>query len=183
MRRKTDKDILKENSWLIIVSALFIIFGIFVAILPHIAPTVSYDSLQTKEVTIKVFEHFYGGAHGASYDYILTTDGEEYNISGDYQREQLKELLTEGRTVTIKWYKNKPFWTLLAEEIYVDGERVATYDNDLPVDWKSPLLFGSFLIALGVSGFFLLRFFLKTNRTKQEKRDKKIMRKYGNVTK
>lgn len=183
MRRKTDKDILKENNWLIIASALFIIFGIFVAILPHITPIVSYDSLQTKEVTIKVFKHFYGGARGASYDYIRTTDGEKYNISGDYQREQLKELLTEGRTVTIKWYKNNPFWTLLAEEIYVDGERVVTYDNDLPVDWKSPLLFGSFCIVLGVGGFFLLRFFLKTNRTKQKKRDEKIMRKYGNVTK
>ncbi|MCI6957398.1 MAG: hypothetical protein SPI15_04790 [Candidatus Faecousia sp.] len=168
---------------MIISSAFLIIFGILVAILPHIAPTVSYDSLQTKEVTITVFKHFYGGAHGASYDYIRTTDGEEYNISGDYQREQLIELLTQGRTVTIKWYKNNPFWTLLAEEIYVDGERVVTYNNDLPVDWKSPLLFGSFLIALGVGGFFLLRFFLKTNRTKQKKRDEKIKRKYGNVTK
>ena len=183
MRRKTDKDILKENNWLIIVSAFFIIFGIFVAILPHITPTVSYDSLQTKEVTIKVFKHFNSGARVASYDYIRTTDDEEYNISGDYKREQLKELLTEGRTVTIKWYKNNPFWTLLAEEIYVDGERVVTYDNDLPVDWKSPLLVGSFFITLGVGGFFLLRFFLKTDRTKQKKRDEKIMRKYGNVTK
>ena len=183
MRRKTDKDILKENNWLIIGSALFIIFGVFVAILPHITHTVRYDSLQTKEVTIKVFKHFYGGARVASYDYIRTTDDEKYNISGDYQQEQLKELLTEGRTVTIKWYKNNPFWTLLAEEIYVDGERVVTYDNDLPVDWKPPLLFGSFFIALGIGCFFLLRFFLKTNRTKQKKRDEKIMRKYENVTK
>ncbi|MGM9603034.1 MAG: hypothetical protein ACI3W5_15795 [Faecousia sp.] len=160
VRRKTDKDILKENNWLIIGSALLIIFGIFVAILPHITPTVSYDSLQTKEVTIKVFKHFYG-AHGASYDYIRTTDDEKYNISGDYQREQLKELLTEGRTVTIKWYKNNPFWTLLAEEMYVDGERVVTFDNDSPVDWKSPLLFGSVFIALGIGGFYLLRYFFK----------------------
>ena len=90
-------------------------------------------------------------------------------------------MLTEGKTVTIKWHKNKPFWTLHAEEMYVDGKRVVTYDNDKPVDWKSPLIFGSCFIALGIGGFFLLRLFVKTNRKKQKKRDEKIQRKYGNI--
>ena len=98
---KSDMDIIKENYWLIILSALLILFGVFCAILPHIAPHVSYDSLQTKEVTVTVFKHFYGGPKGASYDYIRTTDGEKYNISGDYQRGQLQELLTEQ--VQLKW--------------------------------------------------------------------------------
>ena len=181
MRRKTDKDIIKENYWLIILSALLVLFGVFCTILPLIAPHVSYDSLQTKEVTVTVFKHFYGGPKGASYDYIRTTDGEKYNLSGDYQRGQLQELLTEGKTVTIKWYKNEPFWTLLVEEMYVDGERVVTYDNDNPVDWKSPLIFGSCFVVLGIGGFFLLRLFVKTNRKKQKKRDEKIQRKYGNI--
>ena len=181
MRRKTDKDIIKENYWLIILSALLILFGVFCAILPHIAPHVSYDSLQTKEVTVTVFKHFYGGPKGASYDYIRTTDGEKYNLSGDYQRGQLQELLTEGKTVTIKWYKNEPFWTPLVEEMYVDGDRVVTNDNDKPVDWKSTLIFGSCFIALGIGGFFLLRLYVKTNRKKQKKRDEKIQRKYGNI--
>ena len=181
MRRKTDKDILKENNGLIIGSMLLILLGIFIAILPHIEPSAKYDSLLTKEVTISLFEHHIGGAYRASHDYILTTEGEKYNLSGDYQREQLTELLTEGKTVTIKWYKNKPFWTLLAEEIYVDGERVVTYNNDLPVEWKLPLIFGACLIALGVSGFLLVKLFLKWNRTKQQKRDDRIRRKYGKV--
>ena len=109
-------------------------------------PHVSYEFLQTKEVTVTAFKRFYGGPKGASYDYIRTTDGEKYNLSGDYQRGQLQELLTEGKTVTIKWYKNEPFWRLLVEEMYVDGERVVTYDNDKPVDWKSTLIFGSCFI-------------------------------------
>ena len=183
MRRKTDKDIIKENYWLIILSALLILFGVLCAIFPHIAPHVGYDSLQTKEVTITEFKHHYGGYRGASYDYIRTADGEKYNLSGEYQREHLKELLTKGKTVTIKWYKNEPFWTLLVEEMYVDGERVVTYDNDNPVDWKSPLIFGSCFIALGIGGFFLLRLFVNTNRKKQKKRDEKIQRKYGNIEK
>ena len=164
MRRKTDKYILKEHSWLIVGSVLLILFGVFCAILPHIVPRADYDSLQTKEVTVAVFKHFYGGFRGASYDYIRTADGEEYNLSGDYRREQLEALLTEGKTVTIKWHKNKPFKTLLVEELYVDGERVVTYNNDEPVDWKSPLIFGSIFAALGAGGFLLLGAFVKTNR-------------------
>ena len=65
MRRKTDKDIIKENNWLIIGSILLILLGIFVAILPHVVPRVGYDSLQTKEVTIYEFKRHYG-ARGAS---------------------------------------------------------------------------------------------------------------------
>lgn len=183
MRRKTDQDIIKENSWLMIDSICLILFGIFCAMLPHIAPRVDYDALQSKDVTIAEFKHFYGGAIGASYDYIRTTDGQKYNLSGNYSREQLKEILTEGRAVTIKWYKNEPFWTLLVEEIYVDGERVVTYDNDKPVDWKSPLIFGSCFIALGIGGFFVLRLFVTMNRKKQKNRDEKIQRKYGNISK
>ena len=183
MRRKTDKDIIKEYSWLIIGSIFLILFGIICSMLPHIAPHVGYDALQSKDVTIAEFKHFYGGPKGASYDYIRTTDGQKYNLSGDYRREQLKELLTEGSAVTIKWYKNEPFWTLLVEEIYVNGERVVTYDNDKPVDWKSPLIFGSCFIALGIGGFFVLRLFVKMNRTNQKKRDEKIQRKYGNISK
>ena len=181
MRRKTDKDIIKENYWLIILSTLLILLGVFFAMLPHIALDVGYDALQVKDVTITEFKHHHGGYRGSSYDYIRTTDGEKYNLSGDYQRGQLQELLTEGKTVTIKWYKNKPFWTLLVEEMYVDGERVVTYDNDKPVDWKPPLIFGSCFIALGIGGFFLLRLFVKTNRKMQKKRDERIQRKYGNI--
>ena len=91
--------------------------------------------------------------------------------------------IAEYNATAIKWYKNEPFGTLLVEEMYVDGEQVVTYDNDKPVDWKSPLIFGTCFIALGIGGFFLLRLFVKTNRKKQKKRDKKIQRKYGNIVK
>lgn len=181
MRRKTDKDIIKENDLLIILSTLLILLGVFSSILPHIALDVGYDAFQVKDVTITEFKHHRGGFREASYDYIRTMDGEKYNLSGDYQRGQLQELLTEGKTATIKWYKNEPFWTLLVEEMYVDGERVVTYDNDKPVDWKPPLIFGSCFIALGIGGFFLLRLFVKTNRKTQKKRDERIQRKYGNI--
>ena len=75
------------------------------------------------------------------------------------------------------------------EEMYRENDDVVfmminvTYDDDKPADWKSPLIFGSCFIALGIGGFFLLRLFVKTNRKKQKKRDEKIQRKYGKIVK
>ena len=182
MRRKTDKDILKENWWLLAGSVIYIFLGIFVVILPYISRPADYAALQTKEIIVDAFRH-HSGTYGGSYDYILTMDGEMYNVSGDYQRAQLTQLLTEGRSVTIKWYKNKPFWTLLAEEIYVDGQRIVTYNNDEPVNKTIPVIIGICAIAIGLGIFGFLNFMLKHNRTKQKKRDDKIKRKYDKKTK
>lgn len=175
MRRKTDRDVLKENDWLIIGSVLLILCGIFFAVLPHILPRADYDSLQTKEVTVTAFGQ-HRGYRTARYDFIRTADGEKYNISGDYKRDELKKILTEGRKVTIKWYRNEPFWTLLAEEIYVDGERVVAYDND-DVDWEFALIFGCCFIVPGIAGFFLLWLCVKKNRKIQKERYERLMRK------
>ena len=182
MRRKTDKDILRENPWLLAGSVIYILLGIFVVMLPYISRPADYAALQTKEITVDAFRH-HSGTYGGSYDYILTTDGEMYNVSGDYQRSQLAQLLTEGRTVTIKWYKNRPFWTLLAEEIYVDGQKIVTYNNDEPVNKSIPVIIGICAIAMGLGIFLFLNFILKHNRVKQKKRNDKIKRKYGKGTK
>lgn len=180
MRKKTDMDILREHKFLIVGSILLILFGIFLATVPHIHSG-NYDSLETKEVTITEFKH--NSVRGSSYDYICTTDGKKYNISGNYKREQLQELLTEGQTITIKWFKNTPFCTLLAEEIYVDGKRIVTYDNDLPSTWKNPLVVGVCTIAIGISGLFLIIFLLKSNNYKQRNRNERIRKKYGDLKK
>ena len=179
MRRMTDTDVIKQYALIFIASIGFIVSGILVAILPHIMPYVPYDSLQTKEVTITVFDYSYGGRHSSGHYYIRTTEGEMFNITGAYTPSELCEVLTSGTEATIKWHKNKPFWTLLVEEMYVDGTRVVTYDNDKPADWKLPLIIGIFCLAIGIGGLFLIRFFLKDNRRKQELKDKRIQRKYG----
>jgi hypothetical protein len=101
MRRKTDKDIRREYRWLVIGSVILILLGLLFAILPNVVPPVSYDSLQTKEVTITAFKRHIGGRRGHTYDYILTSEGEKFNLSGDYQRAHLNTLLTEGTTAII----------------------------------------------------------------------------------
>ncbi|MBQ4620577.1 MAG: hypothetical protein IJB25_11980 [Clostridia bacterium] len=169
MQRKTKKGIFRKYGWYIIINTLMILIGFFLAILPHF-PHVEYDALQTKEVTVTEFKRFFAVRGGTDYDYIRTTDGEKYNLSGDYDRGKLEELLKEGTTATIKWYKNKPFRTLLAEEMYVDGDRVVTYDNDKQVDGKSFLILGSCFIVFGTGGFIWLWWYAKANRKRKKKR-------------
>lgn len=181
MRRKTSKDILKENRALMILSALLVIFGIFCAIAPHMVPRVDYDSLQTKDVTVAALER-YRVRTSTGYR-LYTTDGEKYNISGDYRRSELKELVTEGKKATIRYCKNKPFRTVLIKEMEVDGVRVVTYDPDKPVAWRLPLILGVCFASVGVGGFLFLRFTVKTNRKRQKARDERIRKKYGDAKK
>jgi len=177
VRRKTDRDVVKENTWLICVSGALILLGIFLALWPYLFPSPDYDALEEKEVTVQALRHF-SGLKGVSYDYILTTDGERYNLAGDYDSEEVYGLLTEGRKATIKWCVNKPARTLLAGGVCVDGQTVVAYRSQ-PDSWKPMLVFGCWFVATGIGGFLLLHLLLKTNRRKQNQRDERIKRKYG----
>ena len=94
MGRKTDREILRENRWLTVLSAAFILCGIWIALLPHLLPFASYDSLQGTEATVQSFKHFYGGAKGLNVAYLLTTDNEKYILSGDYDHQEAAKQLT-----------------------------------------------------------------------------------------
>ena len=58
MRRKTDRDILKENTWLICASCALIVLGILIGLWPYIFPEPDYDALEEREVTIQALRHF-----------------------------------------------------------------------------------------------------------------------------
>ena len=177
MRRNTDREIVKENIWLVFLPGALILLGILIGLWPYIFPEPDYDALEEREVTIQALRHF-SGVKGVSYDYIVTTDGERFHLSGDYDREKISAQLTQGQKATIKWCVNRPSRRLLAEEVCVDGKPVVTYRSQ-PDSWKPMLVFGLWFVATGIGGFLLLRLLVKTNRRKQNQRDEKIRRKYG----
>lgn len=179
MGRKTDREVLRENRWLTVLSAVFILCGIWIALLPHLLPFASYDFLQEQEATVQSFKHFYGGAKGLNDTYLLTTDNEKYILSGDYDHEEAAEQLTACNAITLKWYQSNPFGERLAEEVSVDGKPIVRYDNDLGRDKKASFFAGAFLAAVGTGGLLLLNLTLKTSRKKQTRRDEKLKRKYG----
>ena len=157
MNTKVDKEIFKDNWWLFVGPIFFLLLGILLVVLPN--RPIDYASLQTKEVTVETFNYHYQ-RHGSSYHDIHTTDGERYVITGDYSRNQLEELLTEGTIISIKWYKSDS-GGLCSEEIYVDGERVVIFNDDL-INNDIQLILSVFAIALGIGSLCLVNRMLKS---------------------
>ena len=172
MKTTVDKEILKENWWLIVGPVLFILLGILLIVLPN--RPVDYASLQTKEVTVEALKYHYG-RHGSDYHDIRTTDGERYVIKGDYRWEQLEDLLTKDTIITVKWYESD-LGGLCAEEVYVDGERVVVYNGDLPLKNNIRLMLSVFAIVLGLGTLCFVKRTLVT-LTEQKRKTVKLLRK------
>ena len=181
MRRKSDKVIKKEFNIFLILGIIAILFGIFIVLLP-IIPYTPYEEYKEKEVVISKFDHFYGGPKGASYDYIITEDGEKYNVTGEYSRSELSEILIKGTTAVIKYDINDilPF-KKYAEEITVSGNKIVKYNDDTPTKWMPHIIFCLIFCLTGVALLFAFRWQIIRNRKLQAKRDAKIIKKYGKL--
>lgn len=177
MRRKNDKDIIKENIVFLILGCAGILTGFFVLFLPFLTST-PYEEYREKEIVVSGIErdHY---IWGNSFTSIVADDGIEYNISGKYNFFEL-ESLSVGTEASIKYGKNKVFpFIAYIEEMTVDGKQMVTYDNDEPVNWTLTIIFSLILIILGIGFLCFLCFFLVRNRELQAKRDARIAKKYG----
>ena len=183
MRRKSDKEIRKEFNIFLILGTIAILFGLLMLLLP-IIPTTPFEEYTEKEVVISKFDHFYGGVRGASYDYIVTHDGEIYNITGEYRKSELSEFLIEGTVAVIKYDTNNilPFKKYV-EELTVDENRLVTYNNDAPINWAPHVIFCLISCFIGISLLLACRWQVIRNRKLQAKRDARIIKKYGNLKK
>ena len=183
MRRKSDKQIKKEFISVLIFGIVAIFAGLFVLTYPLIPATPLEEHIE-KEVVISSFDLHSGIRGGASYHYIITEDGEIYNITGEYNAPELYELLTEGTVATIMYDTNKILpWEKYAEEMIVDGNKIVTYNNDDPTNWTAHIIFGAFTLLAGAGLLFLYRWEILHNREVQAKRDSRIIKKYGRIKK
>ncbi len=183
MRRKSDKEIKKENIVLLVVGMLCILVGLFMLTLP-LMHTISYQELTETQVIITKFDHHSGGGKFASYDYIVTEDGDVFNVTGEYSRAELSNLLSSGTAATIKYSVNRilPFKKYV-EEMTVDGQMVVTYNNHKPINWTAPAIFCIIFCLLGVAHIIGYCLHIRRNRKIQEKRDARIIKKYGKLNK
>ena len=183
MRRRSNKEIKKEFNIFLVLGIIAILFGIFIVLLP-IMPTTPYEEYKEKEVIISEFDHFYGGPKGASYDYIITEDGEKYNVTGEYSRSELSEILIKGTIAVIKYDTNDilPF-KKYAEEMTVDGNKIVTYNNDAPTNWTLHIIFCVLSCFIGAAFLFVYRWQIMRIRKLQAKRDARIIKKYGKLKK
>lgn len=183
MRRFSDKNARKKNAFWAILGIAFILMGILEFLLPF-KPSIPYEEYLEKDIVISKFDRSYGARAITTYDYIITGDGENYTLTGDYDQSELSKILIKGTDATIKYRVNSvlPFLKY-AEEIIVDGNKVATYDNDAPVNWTFVIIMGVVSCAMGAFFLFMYHWSIAHNRKLQEKRDKRIIKKYGSLEK
>ena len=103
-------------------------------------------------------------------------------MTGDFERDSIRDILVQNTKATIKWSRNRFLLFFdYAEEVRVGDNIVVSYNNDDPIP-QSPYFLLAGLLALIDIAFLLLRFWwIKHLQTLQDKRDKRIKKKYGKL--
>ena len=183
MRRKNDRQIKKEFIGCLVLGIVAIFTSFFILAYP-LMPAKPLEEYKEKEIVISQFD-FHSGVRGsASYHYIITEDGEKYNITGEYNATELYDVLIKDTVAVIKYDTNKilPF-KKYAEEIIIDGNKIVTYNNDDPTNWAMNIIFSLLAFLIGLAFLFFYRWRIKHNREMQAKRDARIIKKYGKLKK
>ena len=154
--------------------------SLFIIFLPDISETPIYDNLFVEEDVVSDVERVY---NRGGYSYHLFTSNKHYLISGDFDYDTLVNVLTEGTEITIKWQKHPLFiFPDGAYEVIVGEEVVVAYDNS-PTPRGIFLVLGIVIIVISAIGLSISLWYINHLKTLQEKRDKRICKKYGDKAK
>ena len=180
MRRKSDKQIMKEFIGVLIFGIVAIFAGLFVLTYPLI-PATPLEEHKEKEIVISQFDYHGGGRYGASYHYIITEDGERYNITGEYSATQLYDVLSKGTVAVIKYDTNKLLtFKNYAEEMTVDGNKIVTYNNDDPTNWTMHIIIGLLALLIILASLFACISRLCLISQRQKNKDASPIRRVSN---
>lgn len=179
MRRVNTKYIIKEHFTLIIFAALTFIFGAYLcagAIWPD--EELTPDKLMEKHIEVSKLKYV-DPYRGAPYYLVMAENGEKYTVSGTYYTAALKETLVPGSIVTVRYYVERMLlWQMsFAEEIYSDESCLVAFDGK-EQNRVAEFLVGVFFVVFALTDIAYLRWLVKHNRQLQEKRDRRIARKY-----
>lgn len=172
----TGKDIHCMYNGCIVIAVLSFLLGLYCFFSLTLNPTPQYENLKEGTITVDHIKHYPGLGRFASGYYGLTSaEGVKYHLSGNYDIHILQEKLTDGTTISIKWYSNNTLMIerLYIEEIYLDGELLSSYTNDnqsaMIVAWVS----GSALFMIGIGHLIFYYYIVK-------KEIKNLPKKYRN---
>lgn len=180
MKRISDEKIKKMKMGTILIFSLLLLLPVIICFLPDIFPEPKYDELNEKDIVVTKLTVSYG--RGGNIYRIYTSEGESYNLTGDFERDSIRDILLQNTKATIKWRRNRFLLFFdYAEEVRVGDNIVVSYNNDDPIP-RSPFIMLAGLLILIDIAFLLLRFWwIKHLQIKQEKRDKRIEKKYGKL--
>jgi len=180
MKRISDEKLKKMKIGTILVFSLIILLAVTICFFSDLFPEPKYDELNEKDIVVSHLTVSYG--RGGNIYRIYTLDGEIYNLTGNFEPENVRNTLVQNTNATIKWSRNRFFLFFdYAEEVRVGDNIVVSYNNDDPIP-RSPYFLLSGIIVLIDIAFLLLRFWwIKHLQTLQDKRDKRIKKKYGKL--
>ncbi len=181
MKRISPKILRKRRvvAWLVL--SVSVVIALVLVSSPELFPSPSYDALYEKTVTISSYEAIPQYRGGYSYRLYTEEDG-AFTLTGKWDHNTVAGVLQHGVTATVKGYPHhlNPFLDC-AEEIAVNGEVIVSYNNDDPID-RAPLIWLGLLFVLIGAGYTVCSLlWTKRLQTLEEKRDKRIEKKYGNT--
>ena len=158
-----------------LLGIFLIAFGIFAPVEHFVFPHPSYGELQTKEIEVESL--VYKRIRTGIYEYYITmSNGERYITCGFFDRE-MDEKLHSGDQVSIKYHDT------CIDELKKGEELLVTYADHYKREMGAAIMISVGSTLSGVLFITAYFFSVKNDIRKQENRDKRIQKKYGEKSK
>ena len=182
MRRISESEFSKKKKYAYLCSALIVVLAFVLIFAPELFPSPEYNELMEKEITVSEFRKVHRYKGGNEYK-IYTADDEIYTLTGEFDYDEVKTILTEGTKARIKYSQNRFlfFSSDYAEEVSVNDNVIVSFDNDNGAGaGRIPLvILGVILIGIAAVNLYLRLANIRHLREQQAKRDRRIEKKYG----
>lgn len=169
-KRRKDKVIMKKEksqskrqesyASLLVLGIIFLAIAMFLLYEVILTPEPKYENLIETNAVVDNF-HIHRSNKTSDSAILVTTDGIEYRITGDYDDGELNDKLVAGTDVKIKYYEHTGFFffkTNCAQELTVNNKVIASYHNHYVMDAISS---GFYVILLMSISVLLLRKYIK----------------------
>lgn len=157
-----------------------ILIGVLCILLPHMMPEPAYAELSETTVTAAGFhtQHHYRSSRTYS---LVSTEGVEYHIRGDFTISELKDALAPGTEAQIKYYEGLYYFqsAYFIKELSVNGQVLVRYESYQKGNVIGLSLTGLLAIALSLLFWWIGAAAEKKERERKARRQEKLRKKYG----
>ena len=184
MKRQTEKEIKRKSSFLLISAIVLFVLAIVtivVAVTNSIDPP--YKKLPETKVTPERVYTVHTTRPAGTFARFYASDGKTYSIPYS-SLSTLKECVTEKSELTIKYRKT---WVgsllgiVYAREIRSGEQIIVSYTPNSPKTLVIICVICSITILISVSLFMIYRWHVRLFLEREQKRDNRILKKYGEI--